>query len=95
VEQLPGDLEGDEGLARARATSADAVPAVGHAAKPAPRRCPGNTGLKVSAPILEGYGLESVPPEILTAKVRPQSSSGVGRRIFRPRCPFHVHGIDA
>jgi hypothetical protein len=80
VEQLPGDLEGDEGLAGAgRQRQQDALAPLGHGRQHA---LDGDVlvvaALEVAALVLEGHGREAVAPGVGRGEGQAHSSSGVG-----------------
>ena len=98
VEQLPGDLEGDEGLARAGGQrQQDAVAASGDGLQHA---LDGDVlvvaALEIAAPVLEGDGGEAVAPGVLLGK--GQVPEFVGRRVagqFAFGALLHVDAVDA
>ena len=98
VEQLPGNLEGDEGLARAgRQRQQDAI------APPGQRRQHALDGdvlvvapLEEAAPVLEGHGGEAVAPGV--GRGEGEVPDLVGRRKAGPfafRAGLHVDAVDA
>jgi hypothetical protein len=98
LEELPGDLEGDEGLARAGGQrQQDALPLVGDGRQhPVDGDVLVVTPLEVPAPVLEGHCGEAVPPRVLDGEgpVPELLRRGEGRQLGLV-AGLHVDAVDA
>ena len=98
VEQLPGDLKGDERLARAGGKREQDALLVRRRWLPAParRRCPGSSGLDVAALVLEWHGGEAVAPGVRLGErhVPEFVRRGIARRLAF-LAGLHVDAVDA
>ena len=97
LEQLPGNLEGDEGFA---GPCGEGQQDAGLTSRHGLQDALDGDVLVVAARmgatlVLERHGGETVAPSILLAKICPQRSSGLGKAATSPSVPcLQVHAVD-